>query len=112
MWIGTSTLGTSDAYHIRGIRLFGCKGTEGKTAPLCVSEQVYVATSRWEGKVMFVLEPYRSQELSRVVTRLLWICENGVTAGVHRHKWGGCYVAEINESTASQSLAFVLKLCN
>lgn len=33
MWIGISTLGTSDAYHIRGIRWFGCKGTEEKTAP-------------------------------------------------------------------------------
>lgn len=33
MWIGISTLGTSDAYHLRGIGLFGCKGTEEKAAP-------------------------------------------------------------------------------
>lgn len=33
MWIGISTLGTSDAYPLRGTGLFGCKDTEENTAP-------------------------------------------------------------------------------
>lgn len=64
MWIGISTLSTSDAYHLREIGLCGCKDTEEKTAPSVFWEgQVYVASFSWEGKVMFVLEPYSSQKL-------------------------------------------------
>lgn len=64
MWIGISTLGTSDAYPLSGIGLFGCKGTEENTAPSVFwKKQVYVVHSSWERKVMFVLESYSSQKL-------------------------------------------------
>lgn len=63
MWIGI-TLCTSDASHLRGTGLFGCKGTEGKTAPSVLWEgQAYAVCFSWEGKVMFVLEPCSSQKL-------------------------------------------------
>lgn len=114
MCIAVNTLDTNAAYHLSEIRLFGCKDTAEKTVPSVFIKkpglfcQCTVGRGWWY--LSWSLSAHRSK--FRVMACLVWIRGNGVTARVHRHMYGGCYVIEINGSTALWSLAFVLKQCN
>lgn len=78
MCIAVNTLDTNAAYHLSGIRLFGCKDTAEKAVP-----SVFWKTLVYFVSALLVMEDDIMED--DIQTCLVWIRENGVAAWVHRH---------------------------